>query len=92
MLTIDARSTINHYEVPVQAVRLALCDEHTWLTFHGACDHADSEPRYMFGVIGTDFGHLHNTSGGWRLWSSASSAYRAARAYRDASLNTTERN
>jgi LPS sulfotransferase NodH len=87
MLTIDARSTINPYGVPVQAVRLALCDRHQWLTLHGDCDHADSEPRYMFGVIGTDYGHLHNTSGGWRLWSSASSAYAAAREYRNNNNN-----
>lgn len=84
MLTLDANSTIDYYNVQVQAVRLALCDAHPWLTFHGACEHAATEPRYMFGVIGTEYGHLHNASGGWRLWQSPSSAYRAARAYRRA--------
>lgn len=92
MLTIDAHSTINPYDVAPQAVRLALCGEHPWLTFHGDCDHAPSEPIYRFGVIGTDYGYLRNTSGGWRLWASPSSAYAAARTYRDGSLNTTEGN
>jgi hypothetical protein len=29
-----------------------------------------------YGVVGTDYGYLHNTLGSKRLWKSASSAYR----------------
>lgn len=65
-----------------RAARLALCPLHQWFTFVDDCGHA-AEPEYRYAVIGTHYGHLHNSSGDWRLWRNASSAYAAARDLRD---------
>lgn len=64
-----------------RAARLILCNAHQYMTFHGDCEHGEETAHTRYAVIGTDYGHLHNTSGGWRLWNSPSSAYRAAREY-----------
>lgn len=67
-----------------RAVRLILCDEHQWLTFRDDCGHNGRMTKTLYGVIGTEYGKLHDALGGWKLWKSPSSAYRAARAYREA--------
>lgn len=67
-----------------RAIRLTLCDgPHAGITFAGDCDCDRSRvPVFTrYGVVGTAYGKIHNTSGGWRLWKSASPAYRAAREY-----------
>lgn len=70
--------------VEPRAVRLLLCDgAHVGLTFADDCncnrERVATLTRYA--VIGCAYGKLHDTSGGWRLWKSASPAYRAAREY-----------
>jgi hypothetical protein len=67
-----------------RAVRLILCEgPHAGITFAAdcQCDRERVPVSTRYGVIGTAYGKLHNTGGGWRLWKSASPAYRAAREY-----------
>lgn len=80
METITEYPTDTRTGVP-RAVRLILCNAHQYLTFHGECEHGEETAYTRYGVIGTGYGYLHNRAGGWRLWSSPSSAYRAAREY-----------
>lgn len=82
MITIDARTDIDVRNVEPQAVRLALCPLHQWTTLAGECDHVITQPCYRYAVIGTAYGYMRNIHGDVKLWHTASSAYRAARAYR----------
>lgn len=70
--------------VAPRAIRLILCDgPHAGITFAQDC-HCDRwrvSVSTRYGVIGTAYGKLHNAGGEWRLWKSASPAYRAAREY-----------
>lgn len=68
------------------AVKLILCEDHPSMTFAGDCSHADNPAQntiIRYGVIGTMYGYLHGSAGGWRLWKSASGAFRAAKSIRD---------
>lgn len=67
-----------------RAVKLELCDNHQFMTFLDDCGCQRPKLNIVYTVIGTEYGKLHNTSGGWRLWNSPSGAYRAAREYRNA--------
>jgi hypothetical protein len=67
-----------------RAVRLILCDgPHAGLTLANDCEcDRDRVPVLTrYGVVGTAYGKLHAWHGGWKLWKSASPAYRAAREY-----------
>lgn len=67
-----------------RAVRLVLCEgPHAGLTFAADCycDRERVPVLTRYGVVGTAYGMLHAWHGGWKLWGSASSAYRAAREY-----------
>ena len=71
------------YRGTPRAVRLILCELHDYLTFSRDCSHTDLvHTSQYYGIIGSDYGHLHNTSGGWRLWKSPSPAYAMARQLR----------
>ena len=81
---INAADLASYYDVPVAtAARFDLCDNHPWMTYAAFCGCLTKAPVTRYGVVGTDYGFLHNASGGFRLWKSASSAYRAAKEYRD---------
>lgn len=81
---INADNLTSYFDVPVAtAAQFDLCDNHPWLTFAAHCECTVKTPITRYGVVGTDYGFLHNASGGVKLWKSPSSAYRAAKAYRD---------
>jgi len=61
--------------------KLTLCNNHGYLTHAENCQCDKAHHYTKFAVFGTDYGHLHNTSGDMRLWSSYSGAYAAARKY-----------
>lgn len=74
----------NVYGGTPRAIRIVLCNDHGYFTPVGTCGHDGTNTVTRYGVIGTDYGKLHNAAGDWRLWASASSSYRAARELRGA--------
>lgn len=63
--------------------RMKICTGHDYLTFVDQCQCDRSKVAFYtrFAVFGTDYGHLHNTAGGMRLWKTYSGAYAAMRKY-----------
>ena len=62
--------------------KLNLCKNHDYLTHAEDCNCDKSHNYTMFCVVGTAYGHLHNTSGDMRLWKSYSGAYKVAKQYK----------
>ena len=81
---LNADNIALYYDLPeARAARFDLCDNHLWVTFAAHCRCTVKTPVTRYGVVGTDYGVLRNALGDYKLWKSASSAYRAAKAYRD---------
>lgn len=60
------------------AVKLQLCDNHTYRTYMGDCDCETPSPVTRYAVFGTDYGYVHTTTGTMRLWNNPTSAYAMA--------------
>lgn len=82
MQTATSRDQLHTREGDTRPVKLALCNNHQYLTFSGECDCAPKNDKTKYAVIGTAYGWLHNSAGDIRMWNSASGARRAAKAYR----------
>lgn len=82
MQVIENRGVVDVRADAPRAVKLKLCTNHGgYFTFAGECSCAEKSLAYKFAIIGTDYGWLHNTSGGVKTFTSASVARRAASAY-----------
>lgn len=90
MRTILSRDELLEFPITTPTVvRMAFCKNHDYITLAGECSCSQpKQVRFKFAVVGTTYGYLHSSSGGMRLWNSASGARHAKNQY--VSLTTQE--